>query len=122
MPSQVQLEQIICQCFGAETVNISNNAVVNIGQYSFRRHKQQLHLTENFEDVGHFQCRVENTELTENTKLQLPDNLGFLQFNLNSCGDTDIIETGDTQRFKLFTSNFDKIEVRFDHFGENDVR
>ncbi|WP_068547082.1 tRNA lysidine(34) synthetase TilS [Thalassotalea crassostreae] len=120
MPSQVQLEQVIEQCFTVSSAmvndsKISNNAHINIGDYSFRRHKQQLHLTENFADISeftsHLDVQTNSIDLNQVKKIHLPDNLGVLQFLLSNNSKQVV----NNQSFKIFTDDLQKIEIKFTH-------
>ena len=130
MPSQVQLEQVIEQCFtlSSSMVNdaatamttaadskVSNNANINIGEYSFRRHKQQLHLTENYADISDFYSHINlqpsSVDLNQIKKIQLPDNLGELQFSLSN----DAEQIVNNQLFKIFTDDLHNVEIKFTH-------
>jgi len=77
MPSTEQLNQLKQQL----NASSDKNPAVKVGENYFRRYKSALYLTENFKDISDWS--VELKTLNRNQEIELPDNLGKLQFSVN---------------------------------------
>jgi tRNA(Ile)-lysidine synthase len=77
MPSSQQLQQVRLQ-LSAES---DKSPMVQLANCCLRRYKNELHLTDIFNDISSWQETVNLTEVTEIKLLALPDKLGTLTFS-----------------------------------------
>lgn len=114
MPSSAQLMQIAQQLHADSDKNPS----VKIANYCLRRYQQRLYLTDNFMDVSEWSKPIVVT--LERKKLELPDNLGNIQFAV-SDGVSDIVDTDSGVSDSHQDINIvapkagQKVSIRFSH-------
>jgi len=85
MPSTEQLKQVYQQIFASEDKNPS----VKVGDHYFRRYKNALHLTSDFQDVSQWQCEL---NLAVNSEVKLPDNLGQISIKIDALPTSEYVQ------------------------------
>ena len=114
MPSSAQLMQIAQQLHADGDKNPS----VKIANYCLRRYQQKLYLTDNFMDISEWSKSLVFT--LERKKLELPDNLGNIQFAVidgaNDIVDTDSGVSNSHQNINIIAPKAgQKVSIRFSH-------
>jgi tRNA(Ile)-lysidine synthase len=104
MPSTEQLTQLHKQL----NADSDKNPAVKVGEYYFRRYKDVLYLTADFNDISHWHADIVFHEVQ--TEVELPDKLGTLSF-INSIN-KNIYE--GSQRI-ILPSKAQRVTVRFNH-------
>jgi len=122
MPSTEQLSQLHQQL----NANIDKNPSVKVGDHYLRRYKKALYLTTDFQRVSDWY--VELKGLDKNQEIELPDNLGKLQFSESQpelAGRSDLNEArqseaevrqGNSKNLIITLPNTNsKVSIRFKH-------
>lgn len=89
MPSTEQLSQVRQQLLAEE----DKNPQIKVAQHVFRRYKNTLFLTPEFTDISDWHQQVDlfkGSLLVENAVLELPDNLGELDFTTNAVSNPSL--------------------------------
>ncbi len=117
MPSTEQLAQLQQQL----KANGDKNPAVKVGKHYFRRYKSVLYLTEEFNDISHWQVNVDLFKgdlLDEKLFVELPDNLGELQISATQqvkCKDLESKDLKSKQSLLVLPSKTQKVTLRFSH-------
>ncbi|MCW8864085.1 MAG: tRNA lysidine(34) synthetase TilS [Colwellia sp.] len=110
MPSTEQLAQLHQQLSASN----DKNPAVKVGKHYFRRFKDAIYLTEDFNDVSYWQVEVDLS--CDSEVIELPDNVGKLNVFVTSdeySGNRQIINESEYQI--LAPAQGQKVTIRFKH-------
>ncbi len=110
MPSAEQLTQLRQQLSAAD----DKNPMVKLGEHYFRRYKNALYLTDDFDDVSQWQTDV---DFLDNKKsIELPNNLGQLELIVGRQERSDARQSiVNIKHLILAPSKEQKVTLRFNH-------
>ena len=111
MPSRAQLAQVAQQI----SAQSDKNPCVKINDYCLRRYQQQLYLTDDFANITEWKREI-NMNAGVDT-IELPDNLGIVQYDVTQTIAVDLVVNRDT-RFNHAQGESQELRIKAPEVGQ----